>query len=189
MKLLLAITFLCLLNAATTTNPIRTIEVVEEPTETFADEGEIPIRIIQAEDDSTVRADEDDPYRLPTAVLPTYYAIKLVLNENFGPNAVFSGSVSINLNVQETVQQITLHAQYLTINSSNVILTCGTSEDNLFSSLTNDTAYHKITIVSTTEIAAGTSCVLQINDYEGILADDMRGLYRSSYTNKDGEIE
>lgn len=191
MRLLVAtVLLISLFKIVTSTNPIRIVEVVEEPSEILAAEEEVPIRIIEVEEEDTqIRADEDDPYRLPTSVVPRSYTLKLVLNENFGPNGVFSGSVSITLEVLEAVQEITLQAQYLTIDTSKIVLYCGDNTENLFDSLSNDTAYHKITIVSTRQIAAESTCVLEINDYEGILDDDMRGLYRSSYTNKDGEIE
>lgn len=132
---------------------------------------------------------EDDPYRLPTSVLPAYYEITLLFKENFGPNGVFSGSVFIVMKIQEAVQQITLHAQNLTINPNNVFLVCGIGDENLFSSLTYDSVYHKLTIVSKRVLSTIGGCILQIEDYEGILSDDMRGVYRSSYTNKNGEIE
>lgn len=186
MKLLVATVFL--LNfLETISDPIRTVQIVEEPSERFAD-SEIPIRVIEIEEE-TLQLLEDDPYRLPTSVVPRNYTIQLVLNENFGPNGVFSGSVQIALEVLEAVEKITLHAQDLTINLGNIILMCGEDSTNLFSSLSNDITYHKITITSSRQIVAGSSCTLQINNYQGILDDDMRGLYRSSYTNKNGETE
>lgn len=191
MKLLTAaVLLLTLLESISGTNRIKTVEVIEDLSETFA-EGEIPLRVIEASEsvDLNARADEDDPYRLPTSVVPTHYTITLILKENFGPEGVFTGSVAINLNIVESVQEITLQAQYLTINENDITLTCGGSNTNLFSSLSNDTAYYKITVRSSAVLTAGSSCILSILNYEGILADDMQGLYRSSYTNKDGEVE
>lgn len=191
MKLIYStVLLLFLFKIVSAVNPIKTVEVIEDASERFADD-EIPVRVIEVQDDDslTIRADEDDPYRLPTSVVPRSYTLVLILQENFGPNGVFSGSVSITLDIQEAVQEITLQAQYLAINSNNIILTCDSSTESLFESLSNDTAYHKITIRSKSQIAAGSSCTLQINNYEGILDDDMRGLYRSSYTNQNGEIE
>lgn len=173
--------------ALATTNPIRTVQVIDDPTEIFA-EGETPVRVIEL-DDLEIRADEDDPYRLPTSVLPTHYTIKLTLQDNFGPNGVFTGSVEISLNIVEAVQQITLHSQDLTIDANKINLVCNGGNTNLFSSLSNDTSYSKITIASTVVLAAESTCTLQINDYVGILNDDMNGFYRSSYTNKNGETE
>lgn len=167
----------------------KTIEIIEDRSEVFADE-EIPLRIIEIDDENLERrTNKNDPYRLPTSIVPRNYTITLVLKENFGPDGVFTGSVVINLDILETVQTITLQAQYLTIKPDSISLTCGNNITNLFYSLTNDTAYHKIIISSTEELTAGSSCVLQILNYEGVLDDDMRGLYRSSYTNKNGETE
>lgn len=187
MKLIFALTLICYLLYGVSGNPFQTVKVVEEPEEILSNE-EGNIRLIEVPEES-LRADEDDPYRLPTSVLPKSYSITLKLEEDFGPNGVFTGSVSIVLEVQEAVSEIVLHAQYLDIKEENVILNCNGDNANLFSSLTNATSYHKITIVSSSQIVAGSSCTLQINDYSGILDDDMRGLYRSSYTNKDGEVE
>lgn len=192
MNLLAAVVLLfTFLECISATNRLKTVEVIEELSEIFAD-GEIPLRVIDTSDsaDLNVRADEDDPYRLPTSVVPRNYTVTLVLKENFGPEGVFTGSVRINLDIIESVEEITLHAQYLTIYDENIVLTCNDNNAvNLFDSLTNSSAYYKITIKSKEQLTAGSSCVLTITDYEGILADDMQGLYRSSYTNKDGETE
>lgn len=148
-----------------------------------------PIDIVEAIDEVTPR-DDDDPYRLPTTILPENYTINLQLEENFGPNGVFQGSVSINFRTYADVDQITLHARYLDIDSSQITITCGNDETtNLFSSLSNSTTYHTITLNITTPIVSDTACVLSIDNYRGLLTDDMAGFYRSSYTNEAGETE
>lgn len=148
-----------------------------------------PIDIVEAIDEVTPR-DDDDPYRLPTTIRPESYTINLQLGENFGPDGIFQGSVIINFRTYANVEQITLHAQYLDIDPTRVTITCGSDETtNLFSSLSNSTTYHTITLNITSAIANNTACVLSVNNYGGLLTDDMAGFYRSSYTNEAGETE
>lgn len=148
-----------------------------------------PVKVIDAFDEATTR-DEDDPYILPTTVLPRHYAVTLKLEENFATRGNFTGSVSIVLEFQEAASEITLHAQNLNIYEENIYLTCNDNNNiNLFSALSNATAYHMITITSSSQIQSGSVCTLSINDYVGPLLDDMQGLYRSSYINRKGEKE
>lgn len=138
-------------------------------------------------ENSSLRSDED-PYRLPTTVLPTAYTVTIVVEDDFAPNGVFTGSVSIELQVQEEIEEFTLHARDLDIDESKIQLTCGESA-NIFKSLTYEEDYHKITVAATVVIKAESSCNLKIEDYKGQLKDDMNGFYRSSYENADGKIE
>lgn len=153
---------------------------------TFAS-GSPPVEILVPEELST--RDDSDAYRLPTTVLPENYTVTLKLEDNFGTTGVFEGNVSITLRTYAAVNSITLHANLLNIDSTNINLFCGGSQINIFSSITNDSTYHFITINTLTEIASDTECTLEFYNYSGQLMDDMQGFYRSSYTNSDGEIE
>lgn len=144
-------------------------------------------KLITAEEEINTR-DDSDPYRLPTTVYPENYTITLKLEEDFGPSGVFEGSVSITLRTYEAVDSITLHASLLDINKNNISLTCG-SDINIFSELSNDTTYDFITVTASEVIPNDTLCILTISGYTGQLMDDMRGFYRSSYTNANGETE
>lgn len=130
----------------------------------------------------------EDPYRLPKTVSPESYAVTITVKENFATEGVFTGSVTINLNIIQNVQNITLHARFLQINESRIVLTCGDNR-NIFQSLTNETDYHKIYVKADSLISAGSSCTLKFEEFEGELQDDMNGFYRSWYENENGTIE
>lgn len=190
MKLLIASALLFFLKSTFAEDPIKIIDAIEEPAELFVQEEAVPLRLIEVDHEVSETSGADDAYRLPTSVLPRNYTILLVLQENFGTAGRFTGSVSITLDIQEEVNEITLQAQYIEIIDSNVILHCnGNNEVNLFDSVSHNVTYSKITIKSKTPIPAESNCVLAINEYVGILDDDMRGFYRSSYTNRYGQIE
>lgn len=133
------------------------------------------------------RADED-PYRLPTTVLPESYAVTIIVEEDFALKGAFTGSVTINIKIVEEVEEITLQARFLEIDEDKVELTCGNAT-NLFESLRNETEYHKIFVKAKNLIPAETSCTLKFEDFKGELHDDMNGFYRSWYENENGEIE
>lgn len=131
---------------------------------------------------------DDDPYRLPNTVLPESYTVTITVEENFAVEGVFTGSVSIDLNVIEDVEEIILHARFLELDEEKVQLTCGNTT-NLFDSLGNETDYHKISVKARNVLPKGTSCTLKFEDFKGQLQDDMNGFYRSWYENENGEIE
>lgn len=145
-------------------------------------------KAINAEKEIDTR-DDSDPYRLPMTVYPESYEITLQLEENFGPSGVFEGSVNITLQTYAAVNSITLHASLLDIIKNNVNLHCQGYETDLFADLGNDTTYDFITVYASQEIPNNTECSLTISRYTGKLMDDMRGFYRSSYTNTNGETE
>lgn len=136
----------------------------------------------------TIAIQKNDPYRLPSSVLPEHYAISIIVEENFHQKGIFTGSVAINLNVVQDLEEIILHANGLEIDENKIQVTCGNTSE-LFESLTNNTDYHKLIIKAKSLIPAGTSCILKFEDYEGVLLDDMIGFYRSWYQDENGEIE
>lgn len=136
------------------------------------------------------RADaNDDPYRLPKSVLPESYTVTIIAEENFAEKGEFTGSVSIQLTIVESVAEIVLHARFLEIDISKVVLTCGSVTDNIFESLTSNSSYHKISIKAKSELTSGSSCTLKFEEFKGELQDDMNGFYRSWYENENGEKE
>lgn len=136
----------------------------------------------------TSQKSDEDPYRLPSTVLPQSYAVTIIVEEDFAQKGVFTGSVTINLNVVEDVQEIALHARFLEIDEDKVELTCG-STTNLFESLRNETDYHKIFVKAKDVISSKSSCILKFQNFKGELHDDMNGFYRSWYEDENGEIQ
>lgn len=128
----------------------------------------------------------DALFRLPTTVYPRHYNLTLRLDRNFGPDQIFSGTVSILLNVTSQVSSISIHSSDITING-NISLTCGGNETNLFGNVTNAPDYEMIYINTTEPLNASSECVLQFENFTGILADDMFGFYRSYYLDENND--
>ncbi len=116
---------------------------------------------------------ELDPYRLPTGVRPTRYDVRLrpLLTE-----ATFTGTVRIELDVDEPTDVLVLNAIELTITRCEVDARPATWE--------LDAESERLSVTPSAPVAAGTS-VLTI-EFEGILNNKLRGFYRSTYVDDDG---
>src|SRR5262245_40788616 len=112
-----------------------------------------------------------DPYRLPRAVVPRRYAVTL---EPELAEATFSGSVQIAIDVTEPVAQIVLNAIELEI--SRVVV------DGTEATFHLDEETERLFIDSS--LPAGSSAI-DIT-FTGILNDKLRGFYRSTYKDDDG---
>lgn len=133
-------------------------------------------------------------YQLPTTVTPKNYQITLspyfVGKDPEKKNFTFIGEVTIALDVLTDVDSITLHSSNLTYSSKTIKLTKGdtqpisvqlkdeTEEERAF----NSERDFKVIVTSDGKKIPKGSYHLTIN-YDGILHDDMRGFYRSSYKN------
>ncbi|HUS43933.1 MAG TPA: M1 family metallopeptidase [Ilumatobacteraceae bacterium] len=120
-----------------------------------------------------VSPNELDPYRLPTAVRPTRYDLRL--RPSLG-EATFSGSVRIDLNVDETTETLVLNADELSISRCEV--------DGAGATWLLDPTTERLFITPLVPMAPGTS-VLTI-EFDGVLNDKLRGFYRSTYVDGDG---
>ena len=114
-----------------------------------------------------------DPFRLPTSVRPSRYDVRL--KPSF-PEATFTGSVTIQLEVAEASEVLILNAAELTIDSCTVDGSLATWE------LQEDT--DRLVITPSAPLAPGPA-ELQIT-FAGILNDKLRGFYRSTYPDADG---
>ncbi|MEZ5176283.1 MAG: M1 family metallopeptidase [Acidimicrobiia bacterium] len=116
-------------------------------------------------------------YRLPRTVLPVHYAITL---EPDLTAATFSGVVAIDIEVIEPTPTIVLNAIELDLESATVA-TDGTEHTG---TVTLDAEAERATITLESPLPTGPA-VLRI-EFTGILNDDLRGFYRSVYTDADG---
>lgn len=119
----------------------------------------------------------ENPYRLPRAVIPTRYRLRL---EPDLANAVFSGSETIQVTVETEVGQIVMNAAEIEITSAQ--LTDGSR--TIGASPRYDEEMQRVTLDLESPAEAG-EWELAI-DFEGILNDQLRGFYRSRFTDVDG---
>lgn len=117
-----------------------------------------------------------DP-RLPRHVVPHHYAIHLAPRIN---DAAFTGSVSIEVEITEPTREIVLNAAELTIDSV-AIRRGGTSSTPTWR-LDDDTERLHLDLDVSLEAGSATIDV----SFAGILNDQLRGFYRSTFKDDDG---
>lgn len=122
--------------------------------------------------------------RLNFKVIPTHYDITVtpyIFKGDGGPEWTFDGELEIILKAKlPDVRSITLHAYKLNITSSS--LYCDKDRKNNL--IARQPTYQNETQLLTYELLEtlekDVDCVLIIK-YKGLIADDMQGLYRSTY--------
>jgi puromycin-sensitive aminopeptidase len=120
----------------------------------------------------------DNPYRLPRHVIPSRYVLRLEPDlEAF----TFKGTVSITLGTVETVETIVLNCAELDIGSAQFVGADTTIE---IVDIAYDEEFEFATLTLASPATPGT---YQLDiEYTGIVNDQLRGLYRSSFKDADG---
>ncbi|KAJ6055419.1 hypothetical protein N7444_004517 [Penicillium canescens] len=120
---------------------------------------------------------------LPTNVKPVHY--DLTLEPNF-EKFTYEGTVSIDLEVAEDTDFVTLNTNEIDIHSA-VVSAKGSVVDSK-----PEISYNKDQQIATIKfdqaIAAGSDAQLKLT-FTGTLNDNMAGFYRSSYKDKNGETK
>ncbi|MDQ1438372.1 MAG: tricorn protease interacting factor [Acidimicrobiaceae bacterium] len=122
---------------------------------------------------------ENDPYRLPRTVSPVRY--DLTLSPDLDA-AAFAGEARIHVEVHEPVDAIVLNALELDITSAEVIAEADGAQHE--GRVTLDEATERATIALPAALDAGTY-TLHLT-FTGTLNDKLRGFYRSTFTDDDG---
>lgn len=120
----------------------------------------------------------DNPYRLPRQVIPSHYDLRLEPDlETF----TFKGSVGITLGVVETVDSIVLNCAEIDIESVSLVSGKETID---VEAIVYDEEFEFTRLTLASPAVPGTYR-LDIA-YTGILNDQLRGWYRSSFKDGDG---
>lgn len=124
-------------------------------------------------------------YRLPTSLKPTLYNLNIItyLEPN---NLKFRGYVTITLNVLQDTNNITLHATNLTVAQNRIMLK--RHNELTFKHCVNSVKivpYHDYYIIETCRTLRKNDKYLLKIFFEGVLNDQLRGYYRSSYVVKE----
>jgi puromycin-sensitive aminopeptidase len=114
-----------------------------------------------------------DPFRLPAGVAPTRYDVQLAPSLD---DSSFTGSVSVQLEVEVPTVTLVLNAAELDVESCTVN---GVSAD-----FTLDDETERLFVHTADEIPPGSSTL--VVKFRGMLNDKLRGFYRSTYTDADG---
>ncbi|KMQ91241.1 aminopeptidase n [Lasius niger] len=127
-----------------------------------------------------------DDYRLPKNVVPKNYVIELTPYINTGDekNFTFDGKSEIYLQVKENnTTTITFHAKNITLHSVNLTYEKPEPQikEDTFLNFKEDKYKDFITVSLSNPIDTGTKNVKLSLSYTGVLNDELRGFYRSSY--------
>ena len=123
--------------------------------------------------DRAPETDAPDPYRLGKGVIPTRYDVELTPDLD---SATFAGRVTIAIDVAEPTTSFMLNAIELDILATTV--------DGADAAWSLDEATERMTITTVAPLAAGTSSI--DIEFTGILNDKLRGFYRSTFDDDDG---
>jgi puromycin-sensitive aminopeptidase len=119
-----------------------------------------------------------NPYRLARTVVPSAYRIFITPDlEKF----TFSGRVEIDVDIKESVSDLTLNAVELELGAATISAD-GTSYRSLEHSM--DHTYETATFVFDRELPVGPA-IVEIA-FDGILNDQLHGFYRSTYKDESG---
>ena len=119
-------------------------------------------------------------WTLPKDVRPTRYALILEPNlETF----TFSGSESVQINVEREIREIILNSAELEIHSAAITLPNGAS--HRASAISYDEERETVSVAFPFPIAPGGAELRM--EFTGQLNDKLRGFYRSSYADTEGE--
>ena len=117
-------------------------------------------------------------YRLPRTVIPSHY--ELALTPNLA-GATFGGHVVIDIDVVEAVSEIVLNTAELALHAAVLSNDVG---QRLEATTESDEDAERTTLTVGSNLEPGP-WKLEIS-FDGILNDDLRGFYRSVYTDPDG---
>ncbi|MEN8114471.1 MAG: M1 family metallopeptidase, partial [Actinomycetota bacterium] len=118
-------------------------------------------------------------YRLPRTVLPSHY--DLTLTPDLAA-ATFGGHVIIDVEVVEPVSEIILNTAELTLHAAVLFNEAG---ERLEAAMATDEESERSTL--TLPSTGGTGAWKLEISFDGMLNDDLRGFYRSVYTDPDGD--
>jgi len=118
-----------------------------------------------------------DPYRLPATVLPSAYRLRL---EPDLDAATFTGTVEIDVDVTEPVRNVMLNAIQLELGDP-IVRTDGAE---VTGTVSLDDELERATLAFPDTLAPGRHVL--VLGFSGILNDELRGFYRSRFTDVDG---
>ncbi|ELU05065.1 hypothetical protein CAPTEDRAFT_184807 [Capitella teleta] len=124
--------------------------------------------------------------RLPRSLIPSLYDLHLTVDvDHFN----FSGSVSIDFACEESTHYIIVHVNALSIDRSHILLKDLTAPEQSVPRIVKHydvelNQFHVIKLSSS--LTRSHRYQLSFGHFKGLIEDDLRGLYRSMYKDKNG---
>jgi puromycin-sensitive aminopeptidase len=116
-------------------------------------------------------------YRLPRTVVPSHYDIAITPDLE---NASFAGAVGIDVDIAKATSTVVLNAIELDLQQAHI--TAGGVDYE--ARISYDEDQERVTLTVSSELPVGPARLAL--SFTGILNDDLRGFYRSVYTDDDG---
>lgn len=125
-------------------------------------------------------------FRLPNNTIPIRYHLSVMTDVHRGETA-FCGTVKIRIQAVETTSEITLHHRQMTIDTINLYTnpTAPQLLENNVKFLVRE-EFDFLIIQPSSQLIANQIYLIEIK-YHGLLRDDNKGFYRSSYQNAQGQ--
>ena len=120
-----------------------------------------------------------NPHRLPSSVVPSHYRIHLEPDLKV---ATFSGSVEIEVEVEQATDNIQINSAELEISSASVLDAVGVTIET--SEVKHDEDMERVTLSFDSELSSGPYTI--VAEFTGVLNDQLRGFYKSVFTDDDG---
>ena len=119
-----------------------------------------------------------DPYRLPSSVIPSHYQLSIAPDLS---TFHFSGTAVVTVMVHEPVRDIVLNAADLRIDTVTLV---SADSGELEGRPTLDPDHERVIIGFDRELPVGEATMTVT--YQGAINDELRGFYRSTFTDPDG---
>lgn len=124
-------------------------------------------------------------YRLPKDVKPTRYYLTMEPHleddlDGYWEKTSFNGTITIELEILNNTNSITLHARHLTINKDNIDIVNDDAEKISVLSTTEDRKDQTVTINTASELLQGVNYSLTINNFSGFL-ESGEGFFLAKY--------
>lgn len=124
--------------------------------------------------------------RLPRSVIPSHYDLELKINlDKFD----FIGSCNITAYVNISTRFILFHKNFLDLNESTIKVRTDLRHYWTIHKQTQLLEYHFHLLEMEKELPAGLTIYIEIGLFAGVIREDLRGLYRSSYKASDGSLK
>lgn len=123
----------------------------------------------------------EENYRIPRDIYPHNYRLFLHPNSETG---LFSGSVEINISMDERRDFLVVHSKYLNIHSTKLSYTNDRDKKEISIKEVFEYEPNEFWVVRTSDMFGPANVTLSL-DFSGNLTRSIVGFYRSVYTNKD----
>nr|KAG5689088.1 hypothetical protein BaRGS_034745 [Batillaria attramentaria] len=126
--------------------------------------------------------------RLPRSLIPSHYDLDLKIKLEDTETPSFSGSCNISVVANTSTRSVVFHRSDLALDESRVRVRSelGREEWKVVKQYhVTDNEFHVLELER--ELPKGQRFRIEVGSFKGLIRDDLRGLYKSSYKTKNGK--